>query len=286
MTTTHTWSPDYKDFEKQIAAQKNAADLLQKDTNSYHSKVMANFDKYIGGTDGKKPTPEKVLLYFFYFVMASLQPSDAGSKQPRTDTIFGLEDDKMGAIGQNLGLTAKTTQLINDLQNITNGTSTDPNNSLKDVAKNLDQLMHEFDPSNTNGLSGHGFSPDAAQQIFGSLQTIRSTIYVEGENPYGYGPKPTDSTVFFSDATGKLSSFSEMIKDLGQKGDPDQATEASKTLSDSFSVLTSTTQGVNSALNEQVSQQTGFQKNVQSFGASLMKSMIDLMNSIIQSTSK
>ncbi len=286
-TPPNTWSDDYKKFMDDVTKHGAAVQQWIDDQKQYRDVVLQKFYEIC-----RSKTPEEALLYFLSVVVASVDPNNGA-------TIIGTEEDHMGVYGKSFLVTADNTQLTNDLQNAT--TSSSPVD-IKTFATQLDQLLKLFDPA--HGAKGPSPDPDAIQvqacfdpsanaAIFQQLQNIRNTIYIAGDTS-GYNPKADADTVFFDETgTGKrpdgkphMKSFDEMQKNMGQKDDPGDAVEAAKTLTDANSILTSTTQSVNAALNESVSQLTGFEKNVQAFLTSFLKSWIDQLNAMVQNANK
>jgi hypothetical protein len=245
------WNTDFKNF-------MDGADKFDNDYNKYLSNKAAYkanveaFNQFI-----KTHTPEEALLYFFTWIATATNPHDH-------DNILGLYDDQTTNYGDQMSGNARNTQLANDLQNLINNTSGIPEDKQIDFAKlAINTLIDKFehDPKVANLFK------NTKDEIVTQLTAYKTTL-----DTY-FGP-------------GKLTSFKDMIDKMSQKDDPDRAVEANKAFTDTGTILTSVTQNFSAALNQEVSEVTGMVKNWQSFLGSLMKSLLDETNSLIQNLSK
>lgn len=287
----HDWSDDFTVFTQSATAHDAEVAQQQLDNSTYHDTVVSQFFVFC-----KSHTPEEALLYFIYNVACSIDPNNGA-------TIVGLQEDQMGVVGKSFKVTANDSQLSSDLQNQTSdpkGTTT-----ITQFATELDTILYLFDPKHGSGGSAPdpsgmaqkvqaSFDPNSSSSIFEQLSAIRNTINIPGDTS---GYNPTDMSTVYFDPNGEarpddptknyLTSFADMQADMGKKGDPGDAVEASQALTNANTILTSTTQTANSALNTKVSQLTGFEKNFQATLSSLIKSLIDWINAILQNiTSK
>jgi hypothetical protein len=267
------WNTDYNKF-------MDGADQFDKDYRKYgddQTAYKANVEAFTQFI--KAHTPEEALLYFFSWIATATQPH-------KHDNILGLYDDQTTNFGDQMSGNARNTALANDIQNLMNDTTSGvtEGNQVKFANTALDQLLDKF---------GGGTTPDGKpipgdpkvealfkntkDSIITQLKDYKSTIdkYFTWTDDHGQ-----------KQGKGTLTSFKDMIDKMGKKGDPDKAVEANKAFTDTGSILTSVTQNFSAALNQQVSEVTGMVKNWQSFLGSLMKSLLDETNSLIQNLSK
>lgn len=265
MSTAWSWTTDSTAFTNATQAHQKSQKAADDDTDYYHQHVLVDFDTFCSG----KHTAEEVLVYFLTVVVGRTDPTIH-------HTIFGLFDDRTDTLGKAMSATAKNTQLTNDLEELFSNTidpSQVPLNQQVSVATGcVGWLIDKF--NNDPAVQG-SFNPTMRSTIVSQLAQVQKTLNdyfgPSGTNPYG---------------ESKITDFKQLQDFLGDKKDPSHAQEAQKALTEASSILTSTTQNINSALNEQVSQYTGFDKNVQSFVGSLMKSLIDFTSAVIQNLSK
>jgi len=236
------------------------------DLPTYHENV-AKFEQFM-----KHHSPEENLFMFMFFLMSAMDPTNNAN-------ILGLYNDQEDGVGKSMGVCAHTTQLINDLQNLFNDTAGVPEspagNQLAVANAVVNQLISQFsNPSDPNYAAVTGsFDSNSLTAIVSQLTNIQTTL-----SSY-FGPGATV-------AGSQIASFDQLKTLLGGQNDPQHSSEAAKGLTDAIQVLTSLGQNINSALNQEVNQITGMQKNWQSFLASLMKSILDELNAISQALGK
>jgi hypothetical protein len=263
------WDQWNTDFDKFMAGANKFGDDYNKytsDQSAYKANVEA-FTQFI-----KTHTPEEALLYFFTWIATATQPK-------QHDNILGLYDDQTTNFGDQLSGNARNTALSNDIQDLMNGTSSVQEGQQVDVAKQaIEQLLEKFGGATTpdgKPIPGdpnveHLFA-NTKDEIITQLKAYQATI---------------DQYFVGGSGGGTLKSFKDMIDKMGQKDDPGNAVEANKAFTDTGTILTSVTQNFSAALNQEVSEVTGMVKNWQSFLGSLMKSLLDETNSLIQNLSK
>lgn len=261
-------------------------------------------------------TVDQIMVYLeYYLFQSSLPPSD-----PKSDgCIFGLENDKMAMQGKALAVNSYLTAVHNDMQNIINSDSSDPQ-QVKNVADDLDKMLSNLDPKNPNGLFqsfsftdsqgkqvtlGGPLDSQTASDIFSNDQKLRNEFYIAGDtsgynpaiNPYQpsgyqytyhfvYDPSQPTSPFF-------LNSFQEMQQVMQTPGDNpsvignEAATAAYNNLTNNLNSDTSLTQTVNSALNEKINQLTNFIKTLLGFYQNgVLQPQSKMINAAIQNISK
>jgi hypothetical protein len=83
-----------------------------------------------------------------------------------------------------------------------------------------------------------------------------------------------------------ISNFADLQMFMSTQGDPCQANEASKSFTDAFNMNTSTTQSVQAATNEVITNDTNTIKTFQSFDSDVMHSLSDVVRAAIQNQTK
>ena len=258
------WDTDFEKFMKGADTFNNDYNKYISDQAAYKANVEA-FTQFI-----KTHTPEEALLYFFNWIATATQPK-------QHDNILGLYDDQTTNFGNQLSGNARNTALSNDIQDLINNTVSDKDvpvdQQVNYAMKALDQLIDKFQ----NDPKVEKLFANTKDEIITQLKAYQSNITQyftwkdDNNQPQG---------------KGTLTSFKDMIDKMGQKDDPGNAVEANKAFTDTGSILTSVTQNFSAALNQEVSEVTGMVKNWQSFLGSLMKSLLDETNSLIQNLSK
>ena len=260
------WNKDYMNFtgdiQKFIDAEKAETDAEAL----YHSQVVGHFNAI--------RDPILAIMYFLT-VVAVAQNSDA--------SLTGINDEKTCVLGRRLKVASDLSQLTNDLQNMTTNqtvTDADAKTILGNYAGHLNDLLNEFD---TDDKFKKCFSDTSDMYIAlrGNFLDLRHLVKTGDINGYD----PTTETYYFvtgAAETGKFNSFEAMIKALGNKGNTD-ATAADKALTDSFSSASTSSGGINAAINEEVSLNTNYQKSLQSFVAQLMKDTKDVSQAAVSS---
>jgi len=257
------WDADFNKF-------MDGADQFDKDYTKYghdqsaYKANVAAFNQFI-----KTHTPEEALLYFFNWIATATQPH-------KHDNILGLYDDQTTNFGDQMSGNARNTALTNDIQNLMNDSGGVPDKGSDQInfaVNALNQLLDKFE----NDPKVQALFKNTKDSIISNLKDYLSNIdkYFTWTDDHGQ-----------KHGQGTLTSFSDMIAKMGQKGDPDNAVEANKAFTDTGTILTSDTQNFSAVLNQEVSEVTGMVKNWQSFLGSLMKSLLDETNSLIQNLSK
>src|SRR5271170_3537041 len=164
--TTHSFVTDFATFNTDTGAQNDAVTQLGRDKNTYHTQVMADFDKH------RKQGAEVALLFFFYAVFSSLDPGNG-------HTMTGLEEGQLGITGHGFTSNGDFTQLSVDTQTYANDTCPDPASdqlsnlcgslafnsdgkiNLSQSKPGLDLFLYAFDPKHgTGGSAPDPFSED------------------------------------------------------------------------------------------------------------------------------
>jgi hypothetical protein len=257
------WDADFKKFTDGANQFDKDYRKYGDDKTAYKARVDA-FTQFI-----KTHTPEEALLYFFTWIATATQPH-------QHDNILGLYDDQTTIFGDQMSGNARNTALANDIQNLMNNTSGIPekgSDQINFAVNALHQLLDEFE----NDPKVEALFKSTKDSIISNLKDYLSNIDKYFTWTDGSGHKQ---------GQGKLTSFKDMIDKMSEKGDPDNAVEANKAFTDTGSTLTSVTQNFSAVLNQEVSEVTGMVKNWQSFLGSLMKSLLDETNSLIQNLSK
>lgn len=247
------WNTDYANWENGLVANDTDVANHTKDINKYQNEDLPKFFSFCSSH-----TPEEALLYFFYWIATSTQPNT-------NDNILGLLDDQTKMYGAQMSVNARNTTLSNDLQNLVSDSDdgVPVDNQVTVATAALGQLITEF---KGDSKIQEAYDPSTSSGILQQLQAYQTEI----TNDFG---------------KGKLFASFDDMKTKMNAGDQ-TAVAAYKVFTDASQILTSLTQNMSAALNQKVSQCTGMEKNWQSFFGSLMKSMLDEMNSIIQNMGK
>ncbi len=255
------WNTDFNKFNDGANQFHDDTGKYTDDQSAYKAHVEA-FSQFI-----KTHTPEEALLYFFTWIATATQPK-------QHDNILGLYDDQSTNLADQMSGNARNTALANDIQNLINNTSgVADKDQIPYAMSAITQLINKF--SNDEKV-GNLFN-NTKDQIIIQLQAYKTNIETyfkwtdDNKQPQG---------------NGTLTSFKDMIDKMGEKDDPDKAVDADKAFTDTGTTLTSVTQNFSAVLNQEVSEVTGMVKNWQSFLGSLMKSLLDETNSLIQNLSK
>ena len=145
--TTHTFSNDWDTFQTGIGQHQDAVNQEANDLSAYQ-QLVAKFQ-------AMRSNPEEALMYFLAVISASTQPDNSAN-------ILGLLDDQMGVTGKSLLVTAQATQLINDIENITNCTTTA---DLPTMVANLDKLLDAFNPAGPQDSASTGVTTAFNQAV-------------------------------------------------------------------------------------------------------------------------
>jgi hypothetical protein len=251
------WDDDFAQMDADVKRHTAMVQQRSDDKDAYQG-VLEQFNTLLDNHH-----PEQALLYFLYACMASANPQKTGN-------LLGMSEDQYGIAGTSMAVMGDVTKLTDDLQNCTNGS--DPNSSnisINDIYNATGELKDYLNHDDVKAC----FDPEALSTIQQQLGLMQDNI----TQHFNLVPN-TDPN--------KLNSIGDMIKDMGLKGDPNNATEAAQGFTDPESVMTSSSQSINAELNQEVSTETSFEKNEQSFMSSLIKSMIDETNTAVQNQSK
>ncbi len=254
------WDDDYAQTEADVQKHTDMVNQLNQDQSDYRTIVLPKFDALLDAGQ-----PEQALLYFLYACMASVNPQ-------QTDNILSISEDQYGIVGSSMAVMGDITKMTDDLQNCTNGS--DPKSpSINDIYNATDQLQQLLDKPEVQSC----FDPEA-------LSTIQQQLGLMQDNITQYFNLVPPSDPKYD--PNKMDTIQDMQKNMGLKGDPKNATEAAQGFTDPESVITSSSQSINAELNQEVSTDTSFEKNEQSFMSSLIKSIIDEVNTSVQNQSK
>ncbi|MBI5272963.1 MAG: hypothetical protein HY861_03160 [Chlamydiia bacterium] len=265
------------------AAQEALQQQYESDKAAYKAKIEKLNAMHDGGLE---------MMFVMLEIMTSANPGDSAN-------ILGMQEDQLGIFGKGLQVQSDATNIMNDIQNTINATGeTAPQaGDIDTVASKLDGYLDALGgnpnhPEYANqalitALGGQG-SPEQ-QALITQLSAMRGTITEQT----GDGSPNNDATDYNSlpgtkyfDSTGAnntITSFYQMQQEMQQPGSAgESATAASKILTDAGNSISSTTQSANAALNEEISQLTNFEKDVQSFYTAFLKSIIDGNNATIQ----
>jgi len=269
-----SWDDDYAQTEADVQRHTDMVNQLNQDQSDYKTVVLPQFDALLA------VNPEQALLYFLYVCMASPNPQ-------HTDNILSISEDQYGIVGSSMAVMGDITKMTDDLQNYTNGSVPASIDDVYNATAQLQSLLAKpevqscFDPEALSTIQQQlGLMQDNITQYFNCPANPKNNDI----NPQtGKNFQPSDPN--YADDP-KLQSIAEMQKNMGLKGDPKNATEAAQGFTDPESVMTSSSQSINAELNQEVSTDTSFEKNEQSFMSSLIKSMIDETNTAVQNQSK
>jgi archaellum component FlaC len=226
-----------------------------------------------------------------YVFQNSLPPSDPHAD----DCLFGIYGDEVGLQGQALQVNSYLTAVHNDLQKMVNSNSSDTK-VVDNVAEDLNSILDEL-----NGKVGalpQAMDPTALTNMISSDTALRNEFWVYGDtsgyNP-AWNPNPEQGGYtyhfFYRDGTPPgdtwIETFADMETYMKQTGDPQEATEAYKNLTDNLNADTGMSQTVNSEINEKINQLTNFIKTLLGFYENgLLQPSMKLTNVAIQNQSK
>lgn len=248
------WDDDFDKTNDDVIKHTDMVNQSNQDNSDYRTFVLPHLDALLDAHN-----PEEALLYFLSVCMASPNPQ-------QTDNLLSISEDQYGIVGSSMAVMGDITKLTDDLQNYTNGS--DPA-TIAQINQGVTQLTKYLD----QGVVKDCFDPEALSTIQQQLGLITNNINQYFNITPGQDPN-------------KMDSIAEMQANMGLKGDPKNATEAAQGFTDPESVITSSSQSINAELNQEVSTDTSFEKNEQSFMSSLIKSMIDEVNTSVQNQSK
>lgn len=226
-------------------------------------QTAADKAAYLKKLDDPNMSSSYALILLFYILGASGQ----------TSTMLGYFTDQGGISGDQLALNGALTATGNDLNNMTQSNNNNPasmyvfgndTNLLLNELSNAGGAYPNLDPNAANP----SMDPQAQNSVFNELKQIRQEFYLNDGS--GYDPDPNSPTCYFEPNTSsKIETFYGLQQDLGQQGDPQQATEAAKMMTDNFAANTQTTQTTSAVLNNDQKTYTSMEQTIQSFLASI-----------------
>ncbi len=272
---------DYNQLQKDSEAYQNAVNQLQAEQAAYEKEFASAFSS---------TNPELVFLALIYAF------SNPG---------FSELDGGLSVNGAALQVQGDLTKLGNDLENMTHPSKNDPeyysSTLVHDAATRLDEMLDALSPTNqTSWVQSmqNAIGSTAGTSLYGQYLVVRQTIY-DGSDPEGgkYNPTQADpgtgSRTYYFDADPNdayygdyINSFGDMQDDMSQQGDPMQANEASKTMTDAFNTNTATTQSVQAATNEMITNDTNTIKTFQSFVSDMMHALSQVISAAVQNYTK
>ncbi|OHE78863.1 MAG: hypothetical protein A3F67_01605 [Verrucomicrobia bacterium RIFCSPHIGHO2_12_FULL_41_10] len=192
--------------------------------------------------------------------------------------------DNMDETAYLMNVLSALTACSNDIQTLTNDTSTGDNagESLVDAAEDMDQMLALFgadghsvekDGTNYTELLTGGLGDTACNTMSDYFSNMRSDIFVIGDDS-GYNPDENGSYHFECDKNNynysndaRITSYGEAYDLASQSGDPLGATDALDTLSNSLNGVLTTTQNVNESEQAILTNQSNQLQTVEQFVA-------------------
>jgi len=279
MTTTSTASPadNFNTDYNQLLADAAAYAEAVKEQKAAHDAYNAQYQKAIANIGSLNP--EQIILMFIMLL----------SGQGFTQMDSGLAVN--GSILKLQGDLSKVSSDIERMTNQTTDTTTGAGGLLDTVAKDMSKVLDLLAPNPAAGSAAfnlqQAIGSDTAGYLYGYMLGNRQEIY-DAHDPDAAKYNPTKASApaagltrtyhFDVDAPSDpnnpnanyINSFSELNQYLTQSGDPAQATEAQKSLTDHFNEYNATISSGQSASQAMIQNATKTIQVIQAFTTDMM----------------